>query len=955
MLLPVIFATCLLLVAVQAIRRPMLRRLAIRDAVRRPGETALVIAGSLLGTALITGSFIVGDTLDSSIKATAYTKLGPVDEVVTTPTERIAARIVENLRAVDDPDIDGVTSLVTADGAFTSKASGKRRAEPDGQIIELDFDAAEEFGSDPAVGGIRGATPDEGEVVITQDLADEIRVAAGDDLTAFLYGDKLELRVDRVIPTVGVAGFSLDFGTRSPNGFVAPGTLDALDTKELPPGVVPPSSIVIVSNRGGVEEGAALTDDVTDVIEEAFPEGAALRVEEVKKDTLDAAEVQGDAFSEIFVSIGAFAIIAGVLLLVNIFVMLSEERKSQLGMLRAVGMRRGYLVRTFVIEGAMYSLISSALGAVLGIGVGWAIVKLAAPIFAGFGDFSLDLLFDFESDSIVTGFCAGGLISLLTVFFTSFRISRVNIIRAIRDLPEPRAERARLATVLLGAGFSLSSLAAFIVTLGNEDAWVVAILGPPFALLGLLPLASRFVPRRTAVLFVAALSLFWGIFGNGILDEQFFEGGEIFAFVVQGVLLTFSAVMLLTQAQETLEGGIRRVAARRLPLRLSIAYPLAHRFRTGLTLGMFALVIFTMTFIATLSNVFGGQVETAAAKEGGFEILVTSNTTNPPPPNELAEIDGVESVTTLLSGFALFTAEEFPEPEPWPASGVDASFVEGGPPSLGERAEEYESDRAVWEALVDDPTKVVIPSFLFQEGGGPPSALIEPGDELNVTNPVSGERVTRTVAGVVENDVAFSGVYMPKSAMREVVGRRAAAARFYVETSEDPREASRVADDIQARFVANGVEARTFRSLVEENQQISLQFFRLMQGYLALGLLIGIAGLGVVMVRAVRERRREVGVLRSLGFMVRQIRRAFVLESGFVAFEGILIGAALALVTAAQLIATGEFGENIAFIIPWPNLSILTLGSLVASLLATAWPAQQASQIPPAAALRIAD
>ena len=58
----------------------------------------------------------------------------------------------------------------------------------------------------------------------------------------------------------------------------------------------------------------------------------------------------------------------------------------------------------------------------------------------------------------------------------------------------------------------------------------------------------------------------------------------------------------------------------------------------------------------------------------------------------------------------------------------------------------------------------------------------------------------------------------------------------------------------------------TFRSLIEEFARANLQFLRLMQGYLALGLLVGIAGLGVVMVRAVRERRREVGVLRSLGF-----------------------------------------------------------------------------------------
>src|SRR5207302_7911814 len=49
------------------LRRPVLRRLALRNAARRPRETALVILGALLGTAIMTGSFVVGDTFSSSI------------------------------------------------------------------------------------------------------------------------------------------------------------------------------------------------------------------------------------------------------------------------------------------------------------------------------------------------------------------------------------------------------------------------------------------------------------------------------------------------------------------------------------------------------------------------------------------------------------------------------------------------------------------------------------------------------------------------------------------------------------------------------------------------------------------------------------------------------------------------------------------------------------------------
>ena len=954
MTLLVLLLVCCVLVAYQAARRPLLRRLALRDALRRPRETALVVAGSLLGTALITGSFIVGDTLESSIKATAYTQLGPIDEIVTAPDGRTAAGLVDSIRASRDPQIDGVMSMVVAESAFVSDASGERLAEPGGQMIELDFAEGSRFGEDPASTGISGDTPEPGEAVVTQDLADEIQIGVGDEITSYIYGDELRFTVDRVVPTLGVAGFWLGFQSSSPNAFVAPGTLDRFTSSDLGPDVIPPTDAVVVSNEGDVETGALLTEGVTETIEAAFPDDSTLRVETAKQDSLDDAEEQGKMFSEIFVAIGSFAIIAGVLLLVNIFVMLAEERKSQLGMLRAVGLRRGYLVRTFVIEGTMYSLAAALLGALLGIGVGWAIVRLAAPIFGAFGDFSLELIFDFESASLLTGFCAGALISLGTVFLTSFRISRVNVIRAIRDLPEPPRGRARPLVVVLGVLVALVCGGAFAATFRDPEAWVVAILGPPIALAALLPVLTRFVERRHAVLFVAGVSLLWGIFGNVVTGSSFFDDGQIFAFVVQGVLLTFSAVMLLTQVQETMEGAIRRVAARSLPLRLSIAYPLARRFRTGLTLGMFALVIFTMTFIAILSNVFGGQIADTARKEGDFEILMLSNETNPPALDEIEAVDGVESASQLVTGIALLKPEGVTEPEPWSVSGFDRGFIEGGPPNLTEFAAEFDDEREVWEAALADPSKTIVPEFILQEGGGPQPKVVEPGATLEMVDPTTGATVRREIIGLVENDFAFSGAYMSKRSLRRTLDR-ASGSRFYVEASEAPREADETATRLQGRFVENGVQAQTFRSIIEDFSRANLQFLRLMEGYLALGLLVGIAGLGVVMVRAVRERRREIGVLRSLGFLVHQVRRAFVLESTFIAFEGIVVGALLAMVTASQLIATGEFGEDIRFTIPWTNVLVLTGGSLVAAVLATAWPAQEASRIPPAVALRIAD
>src|SRR5215218_1844305 len=61
-----------------AVRRPFLRRLALRQIARRRGEAVLVVVGSVLGTAIIIGSLIVGDTLNFSVKHVAYKNLGPV-------------------------------------------------------------------------------------------------------------------------------------------------------------------------------------------------------------------------------------------------------------------------------------------------------------------------------------------------------------------------------------------------------------------------------------------------------------------------------------------------------------------------------------------------------------------------------------------------------------------------------------------------------------------------------------------------------------------------------------------------------------------------------------------------------------------------------------------------------------------------------------------------------------
>ena len=85
-----------------------------------------------------------------------------------------------------------------------------------------------------------------------------------------------------------------------------------------------------------------------------------------KQSLLDAADAVGKSMTSMFTATGSFGVLAGLLLLVNLFVMLAAERKTELGMARAVGMRRNELVGAFATEGWIYAGISSVLGVAAG-------------------------------------------------------------------------------------------------------------------------------------------------------------------------------------------------------------------------------------------------------------------------------------------------------------------------------------------------------------------------------------------------------------------------------------------------------------------------------------------------------------------------------------------------------------------------------------------------------------
>ena len=128
----------------------------------------------------------------------------------------------------------------------------------------------------------------------------------------------------------------------------------------------------------------------------------------------------------------------------------------------------------------------------------------------------------------------------------------------------------------------------------------------------------------------------------------------------------------------------------------------------------------------------------------------------------------------------------------------------------------------------------------------------------------------------------------------------------------------------------------------------------ILQGFMGLGLVVGIAALGVSAATSVVERRKQIGALRALGFQKEMVQLSFLLESSFVALVGIAIG--MVLVFALSFNLTNEMsdmlGRDVSFSVPWFNILAVIIIAYGAFLVTTFLPARQASHVYPAEALR---
>ena len=245
--------------------------------------------------------------------------------------------------------------------------------------------------------------------------------------------------------------------------------------------------------------------------------------------------------------------------------------------------------------------------------------------------------------------------------------------------------------------------------------------------------------------------------------------------------------------------------------------------------------------------------------------------------------------------------------------------------------------------------------------------------EIEIRPVGGGEPTKRTVIAVLESLADQLAIEQRTSADALTQARPATLftnAKVLAEISDVPvpfttyhvRRSGRGEKNVTAEDVAARMETAFMdRSMVavstERELQLSLSqddaFNQLFQGFMGIGLIVGVAAIGVLSFRAVEERRQSIGVLRALGFRSRMVLIQFLLEATFVTLIGTILGLVLGTMTSWNIFnELARQTDGLRFDIPWINVAIIVGVAWVFSLAMTTLPALQAGRIFPAEALR---
>jgi putative ABC transport system permease protein len=415
-------------------------KIGVRNIGRRRVQMGLIIFALMLSTTLLSGVLATGDILTSTVQSVAVYNWGDIDETIDGgrgPLGTFSQRIYDRVqgRARTSKTIASVAADLHEDNLLVADVSSRQVRSGVTALAVLP-------GSEQGFGGILDVGTKKhlsienlgtNDVYLNLTSAQLLNAHTGD--TLYLYssrwsGQRYSMHVAAIVGNAGLVGDAPYMLAR----------LETFQTIENNPHAI--NEILIANRGGGGVNGVGLSEEVSDELKAIIPH--FLRVNQVKQQGVQKSQYAQDLFSRIFSLFSLFALAIGLLLIFLIFVLLAAERRAEMGMARAIGVQRHHLVLMYIFEGAVYDLLSSLIGILIGLASSVLLIDFLGPVLQRF---NFPLKFAFQPHSLIVAYCLGVIFTFCSITISSWLVSRMTIVQAMHDLPETGSAALSLAEI----------------------------------------------------------------------------------------------------------------------------------------------------------------------------------------------------------------------------------------------------------------------------------------------------------------------------------------------------------------------------------------------------------------------------------------------------------------------------------------------------------------------------
>jgi putative ABC transport system permease protein len=584
------------------------------------------------------------------------------------------------------------------------------------------------------------------------------------------------------------------------------------------------------------------------------------------------------------------AMFIAVFLIFNVFAVAATRRRREIGILRSLGVARGTILRLFLVEGA----IIGCLGAAIGVGAGLLLAQATTKFIAGLTEVAYGLTHSetavFVDETVILVGALLGVVSAMAAAF--FPALSAARLQPVEALAKGGFQRISAGSdrLRLGSGLVLAVVAAVVVVTIARKTFPGAIFGMLLINGAALLLAPSLIGPLVRVL-------------RPVMARVFGVEGRI--------------------ATDTLLAAPRRTSATVLALMVSLGFVLTlagltHAFRLSYTTWMNGVI--NADFYVTASDRFFSKA---------YRL-----------PPEFAEIlSGIPGVRWVeeFRGIHLKYGDKRPFLATLPLSRtyrrLEMPLIAGSRDDLVVRV-----PRGEGIAVSDNFAR------LFSKNVGDAVTLDTPTGPLTI--PV--------LAIVMDYSSDQGTIWMDRSVY---VSRWKDEGIDTIDILTEPgADRGRIAQEIRSRLSdkTDRLFIMTASEMKGNIHKLLDQFFALSYIQLVIALLVAVLGITNTLVISVAERRRELGILKALGTMRRQVFALIVLEALGIAIIGSVVGYGLGsylIGYAADSISATNTGWTLPYAFPWSLALGLAPLLIVVTVLAALYPARLALSVSPAEAL----